>query len=754
MESAIPKAVFHHLLVAIFVYLSPSVPVYAQEVQAETTTADGRPVYRVPAAASAVRVDGVLDEEAWQGALALELRYEVQPGENVPPPVRTEVLLAYDESHLYVAFRARDPNSPAIRARLRDRDSLSLDDWVGVVLDTFNDERRGYFFQANPLGVQQDRVETPDASDRSWDAIWDSAGRVHAWGYAVEMAIPFNSLRFQRAGGDQVWGFDAVRSYPRSQGYLIGLFPRDRSNNCYLCQAVKLIGFAGATPGRNVEVAPTLTALRTDERAEAPHGDFEARGREAEVGVTVRWGLTPNMTLSATANPDFSQVEADALQLDVNQPFALSYPEKRPFFTESSDFFDTRLAAVYTRTMRDPAWGLKLTGKQGAGTIGAYVVRDELTNLIFPGSLSSSSTSLAIDSTASVFRYRHDTWNNSTVGLLLTDRQGSGYSNRVFGFDGDFRLTASDRLQVQFLGSRTRYPETVAAEFGQPSGDFDDTALEIFYYHSTRSWSWHFGYADFGRGFRADLGFIPRVDYRRLLAGLRYTWNGRPGAWWWLFTFGGGFDHLEDHDGDLVSSEATFWFYYRGALQSGVDLVGARYREAYGSGEFDMNYVSLKTWILPTANLYLMFDGIFDDRIDYANTRPGRRVRLSPYVSYAFGLHLRLSLRHTYERMGVDAGRLYTANISRASVRYQFSARAFLRSILQYVDYRYNSDIYTFKIDPIYRHLSTQILFSYKINPRTVLFLGYSDNHFGNQDYGLAQADRTFFVKLGYAWVL
>ncbi len=749
-----PRVGLNYPLIVVLIHLLLSVPLQAQEGPAETTTADGRPVYRVPIAASVVRVDGILDEEAWEKALALELRYEVQPGENVPPPVRTEVLLAYDESRLYVAFRARDPNPRAIRARLRDRDSLSLDDWVGVVLDTFNDERRNYLFQANPLGVQQDQVETMDASDRRWDAIWDSAGRIHSWGYAVEMAIPFNSLRFQRSGGDQVWGFDAVRSYPRSQGYLIGLFPRDRSNNCYLCQAVKLIGFAGATPGRDVEIAPTVTAVRTDERTELPHGDFEARDREAEVGVTVRWGLTPNMTLSATANPDFSQVEADTLQLDVNQPFALSYPEKRPFFTEASDFFDTRLTAVYTRTMRDPAWGLKLTGKEGANTIGAYVVRDELTNLIFPGSRSSSSTSLDIDSTASVFRYRLDIWNNSTVGLLLTDREGSGYFNRVFGFDGDFRLTATDRLQMQFLGSSTRYPDAVASEFGQPFDDFDDTALEIFYYHSTRSWSWYLGYSDFGRGFRADLGFIPRVDYRRMLAGLRYMWNGRPDDWWWLFSFGGGFDHLEDHNGDVVSSEAMFWFYYRGSMQSGVDLIGSRYREAYNGVEFDMNYLSLQTWILPTADLYLKLEGIFDDRIDYANTRAGRRIRLNPYVSYAFGLHLRLSLNHTYERMSVDAGRLYTANISRASVRYQFSARAFLRSILQYVDYRYSSELYTFPISPEYRHLSTQVLFSYKLNARTVLFVGYSDNHFGSHQFGLAQADRTFFIKLGYAWVL
>ncbi|MCP4547105.1 MAG: carbohydrate binding family 9 domain-containing protein [bacterium] len=205
---------------------------------------------------SEIRVDGVLDDELWQEALLLEPGYEVEPGENIPAPVGTEVLLAYGVTHLYVAFRAWDPDPSAISARLSDRDEIWDDDWVRIVLDTFNDERRTYNFACNPLGIQADLIDSPEGGGAAWDAIWDCAGRIHASGYVVEMAIPFSSLSFQRREREQIWGVDAVRSYPRDVAHEIGLFPRDRSNNCYMCQSEKLIGFAGASPGRAIELDP------------------------------------------------------------------------------------------------------------------------------------------------------------------------------------------------------------------------------------------------------------------------------------------------------------------------------------------------------------------------------------------------------------------------------------------------------------------------------------------------------------------
>jgi hypothetical protein len=156
----------------------------------------------------------------------------------------------------------------------------------------------------------------------------------------------------------------------------------------------------------------------------------------------------------------------------------------------------------------------------------------------------------------------------------------------------------------------------------------------------------------------------------------------------------------------------------------------------------------------PTGDVSLNLYTAFGDRIDYANTRPGDRIYISPYAGVNLGRHLRLSLDHTFERLTVDAGRLYTANISRLSAVYQLDVRTFFRSIVQYVDYRYNSEAYTYDQDPEFRRFFTQLLFSYKINPQTVLFLGYNDNYYGSHEYDLTRYDRTLFVKLGYALVL
>ena len=173
----------------------------------------------VTRATSEITIDGFVDEPAWNDALALELEFEVQPGENVPPPVRTQVLITYDEDRVLVAFRAFDPDPERIRARFRDRDHAWQDDWVGIVLDTFNDERRAYEFLCNPLGVQTDAINdnVNNRYDVAWDAIWESAGRLTDLGYEVEIAIPFNQLRFQNIDGPQVWGVDAIRSYPRGE---------------------------------------------------------------------------------------------------------------------------------------------------------------------------------------------------------------------------------------------------------------------------------------------------------------------------------------------------------------------------------------------------------------------------------------------------------------------------------------------------------------------------------------------------------
>lgn len=709
--------------------------------------------YVVPRTAQDMDMNAILDEAAWGEALVLELNYEVEPGENCTPPVRTEVLLTYDESHLYAGFRCFDPDPSAVCANLSDRDHIgSGDDWVGIILDTFNDQRRSFDLLVNALGVQEDFIES-ESGGASWDGIWESAGRVTDWGYAVEMAVPFNQLRFQRADIPQIWGFDAVRSYPRSQRHHIGAFPRDRSNNCYLCQAIKIQGFEGVSPGKNIEVSPTVTATRTDVRPHFPAGDLELEHEDAEAGVTARWGITPNLTFLGTVNPDFSQVEADAMQLDVNEPFALSYSERRPFFTEGADFFSTLKWATYTRSIRDPIWGGKVSGKENRNTVGAYVVRDELTNLVFPGSQGSSGASLDMESTASVVRYKRDVASSSALGVLVTDREGDDYSNRLLGADCDLRLTRTDQIQLQIMTSSTDYPDSLASQFGQPDGKFTDEFIAFEYDHNSRNVYWWLDYDQVGSEFRADLGFIPRVGFRNVEGGIFFRRYPEQPTWWWLFQAGTEVNYYEDQDGNLLDRGGTIWLSYAGAHRSDAYTAAYRYTEAYGAVEFDLTFYHASGSLRPNADLYLSLAVDFGDRIDYANGRKGERLRFSPYAEYDVNKHLHMEFDHVYERLDVKGGRLYTANITQLSLVYQFNIEMLFRAILQYEDYDYHPERYAFEVPPEVKHFFSQLLFSYKVNPRTVLYLGYSGDHFGDHEVELTQANRTFFAKLGYAWV-
>src|SRR5262245_29801101 len=234
------------------------------------------PPLRVPRAAAPIHVDGVLDEPAWAAALELTLDYETYPGDNVAAPVRTECRILYDDRNLYLGFRAADPEPGAIRSFLADRDALPGDeDQVQFVLDTFDDQRRAYVFAVSPRGVQWDAIASEVGGaglsyDSSWDAPWSARARIDGQGYVVEIAVPFASLRFPRGGGEQTWGLHLMRYQPRSVVRQLSLRRIDRSNNCLLCQEAKIAGFEGIVTGRNLEIVPTLTATRADERLPFP----------------------------------------------------------------------------------------------------------------------------------------------------------------------------------------------------------------------------------------------------------------------------------------------------------------------------------------------------------------------------------------------------------------------------------------------------------------------------------------------------
>lgn len=717
--------------------------------------------YRVEPTAEPIRIDAVLDEAAWSSAEPMEFDAETFPGQNIAPPVRTVGYMTYDANRLYVAFRAFDPNPEQIRAHLSDRDSAYRDDFVGVVLDTFNDNRRAFEFFVNPFGVQMDLIQddTNRNEDDSWDAIWDSAGRITDDGYIVEMAIPFTSLRFPRTDEEQTWGVDMVRIYPRSVRRRLGLQGQDPNRNCYLCQSSRITGFRGITPGRDLELDPTLTAQQTSTRASFPGGPLDSGDAKVDAGLTARWGITPNLTLNAALNPDFSQVEADAVQLDINNQFALFFNEKRPFFLEGSDFFSGPLPVVYTRSVADPEYGLKVTGRFGESTIGAYVARDEVTNLIIPGSQGSSFTSLAQENVSSAFRYRYNVGETSSVGAILTTRDGSDYLNHVYGLDGTFRVSSRDTITAQILGSQTEYPDLIASRFGQDTGSPGGLAGRIRYQHNSRTWNWGARYQDIGSEFRADSGFMPQVGFRLGAAGIEYNGWGEKGKTWYTRWFvGGDYDRSEEQSGELLEEEIETWAGIAGPMQSFFRIgVGDRDRR-YNGVTFDEQFLHWHTEVRPTGDFFVYLNGTFADQIDFANTRPGERFRLGGGVRWNIGIRTNVDLDHSYEDLDVDGGRLFAAEVTQLKAVYQFNLRTFVRGLLQYTDVTRNPDLYLYRqVSSRSQRLFPQLLFSYKLNPQTVFFAGYSGTSVGGDmegiDVGLTEADRTFFVKLGYAWL-
>jgi hypothetical protein len=716
----------------------------------------------LPQVGGEIVVDGYLDEAAWSEAVQVELAYETNPGENLPARVKTVAYLMEDGTNLFIGFAASDPDPSAIRAYLRDRDSAYDDDFVGIVIDTYNDNRRAFEFFSNPLGVQMDLTNNEAAQggqfgkeDDSWDAIWDSAGIINEDGYAVEMKIPLTQLRFPASEGLKTWGFDVTRTYPRGKRYQFSSVPQERGANCYLCQIGEFSGLADAKPGRDFEIVPTVTASHS-ESSDDPGIDPMLTTTESEAGVSLRWGITPDLTANLAINPDFSQIEADTAQLAVNNRFALFFPERRPFFLEGADYFSTPIRAVFTRTISDPDVGAKLSGKRGDNTFGLIAAQDAITNLLFPGQFGSDSTTIERSHTAFIGRYSRGFGNTSSVGGVLTVRDGDGYHNHVAGLDARWRINDQHTLSAQYLESETEYPEDVAEEFEQPDGVFDGNAALLRYEFDSRNWFGGLRYTDVTEGFRADSGFLSRVGTSKFRVDGGHVWHGEDGGWWNRIRLRTDYsiDHLED--GSFTEKEVGMRLGIGGPLQSWTQVSFETGSEFENGVMFDKQKMGFYFEMSPASGLNLSVFAKVGDEIDYDNTRLGDEVFFEPSVRWNINRNFLLDLRSIFARLDTKEGeKIFDASVIDARLTWQFSVRSFLRVTLQQSETSRNPDVYEDEIDAESKDVGRQLLYSYKINPQTVFFLGYADQYI-DEDYldGLTASDRSVFMKIGYAWSL
>jgi hypothetical protein len=716
---------------------------------------DGIPV--VPRTDGTIRVDGVLDEPFWADALTFELNIETNPRENEPAPVRTTAYLIEDGSRLLVAFHARDPDPTAIRAYLRDRDSGLDDDSVGIVIDTFNDERRAFEFFVNALGVQTDRIndDVNGNTDSSWDAIWDSAGRITDDGYIVEFAIPFSQLRFPSTDTPQTWGIDLIRFYPRENRRRLSINPQERGRNCYLCQTTRVRGFADARPGRGLEIVPSLTASRI-QRYDNVTERLSKADTDSDVGVNVRWGITPNLTANFALNPDFSQVEADQAQLTVNNPFAISFPERRPFFLEGADYFDTPINAVFTRTVVNPDIGAKLTGRSGNNTFGLFAANDSLTTLLLPGPQRSSMAGLERSNRTFVGRYSRGFGDASTIGFLTTLRSGDDYHNRVTGIDGRLRLTDSHNIRFQYLHSDTAYPDEIVTAYGQPQDSFTGSASRVQYNYNTRQWNASFNRFATDEGFRADSGFIGRVGVEQLNANIERVWHGGGARVWNQLRTGMQNSRTVENGGQLLERNTQLFFIFNGPLQSFM-RTGLIMRQQYWAGElFDAQGIFAFGQVRPIGGLSVGTAVRRSEQVDFANARIADEVMFEPSLEWNANRNLLIRLQHTSQRFtGKEGPMIFDAQLTDLRMTWQFSVRSFVRLTMQRQRVERNPDMYVFPgVEPRTESFGSQLLYSYKLNPQTVVFAGYSGNLREDSTFrSLTETDRVFFIKMSYAWI-
>jgi len=701
-------------------------------------------------------IDGLLDEVAWQHATRIEINKETRPGENVAAKVQTTAYLLEDGEYLYVAFDARDPDPDLIRAYLRDRDSAWDDDFVGIVIDSYGDERRAFEFFANALGVQMDLTndDINQNEDSSWDAIWDSVGRINETGYVVEMQIPLNQLRFPHVDGKKSWGIDLLRFYPRDHRYRFSNNSLDRNINCYLCQMQEIRGLEGVEPGRDLEIVPTLTASQSSTTDDPGVEPLTSGSSDVDLGVSVRWGITQDTTINLAINPDFSQVEADAAQLDVNNQFALFFEEKRPFFLEGADYFSTPIRAVFTRSVADPSVGAKLTGKRGKHTYGLFSTEDNVTNLIFPGAFGSDSESLSLKNTSVVGRYSLSFGRASSIGALYTGREGDGYHNHVGGLDMRWKVNDQHNLQVQYLRSSTEYPDSVAAEFEQPTGSFDGDAAHIGYSYDSRNWFGYLRHQGYSSDFRADSGFVPQVDTHREVIGLGRIWHGEEDDWYSQIRLNGDWDITHDDDGRLLEREVEFEAAVQGPMQSYFEIGGFTRDLLFDDILFKENKMRLYGQFQPRGGVRIGLGARIGDQVDFANSRIGDESRVSPFFNWNINRHLLLRYDASFVSLDTkDGAKIFDAAVHDVRLTWQFSVRSFLRLTTQFQDVERNPDVYTDTVDARSRDVGRQLLYSYKLNPQTVFFVGYSDALVDDDQLdSLTASDRTWFMKLGYAW--
>jgi hypothetical protein len=688
-------------------------------------------------------IDGKLDDPVWQKATRFDNFITFKPDFGKPTSEQTTIMMTYDRKFIYFAFDCQDSEPSKIKASMAKRDSIDMDDWIGVVLDTFGDLQGGYLFEVNPLGVQMDgKINADGNGDASFDTVWESKALIHGQGYSAEMAIPFKSLRYpfkkKITMGLLVSRFIGRKSEQTS-------FPELNPEGGAIMTQAQKIELTDVKFERPVEFIPAMTF---DQGSSHSEGAMNSTGKNTDFSLTGKLGLTSNMTLDATYNPDFSQVETDAGQIDVNLRYSIYYPEKRPFFLEGMENFafatameaNTVGAIVYTRSITDPLLGVKLTGKIGnQNVISGIFALDE-----YPGNLAAEDGDLDLagrNASFSILRYKRQMSQDNYIGAFFTNRSFAGDTNSVGGIDGRWRLNNTSFFEYSFFESFSRAMEAAQGEQGH--------SLGLRYNFSNRHWNVDLGFFDLSSDFRIDSGCVTRTGITMVPACVIYTFFPKSkffqkiDTFWWSY-------HLLDKHSDLFETYNHLVLRLSMPRQSQVRFDVILGNEVYADQRFSLSGWRVRGWTQVFKQLYLEGGFRHSKRIYYDAESPfqGRGVTADLFLLFQPFDKLSTSIGVSYTDFyrSSNSEKIYDYMIWRSRTTFQLNRFLFFRAIIEYNKY--------------WEKISADLLASFTYIPGTVIYLGYGsineklrwrDNEYVPADDYL-QTRKSFFFKASYLW--
>ena len=691
-------------------------------------------------------IDGRLDDAVWREAPSLSAFKTFIPDFGREPSEKTAAYMAYDAENLYFAFKCYDREPDKIKAAVASRDSIRSDDFICINLDTFNDQQALSAFYVNPLGIQTDSRWASGKEDFSADFVWESAGRIDADGYTIELRVPFKSIRYAGKKRVEMSIFFERRISRRSEH---GSYPAlDPARGYFFLTQMMPLELEDIKQYTLLEVLPAFTFGRTQEANESTQGEL-VRNEDLDIddlSLTGKYGITSQLILDGTWNPDFSQVEADAGQVDVNLRYDLYFPEKRPFFLEGSEMFqlagaseaDPLLAVVHTRTIVDPRVGFKLSGKVGKkDTVASIFALDESPSGE-PGYEPGGDRYAGF----TVLRYRRAVAGDGYLGAFYTGREYSGGSNRVAGADGQFRLSKSSMLGFHGFGSWTRTGMDVAAAEGH--------ALGLDYLYDTRNMGLSLVLYDISNDFQTDTGYLTRQGVAGLQASVSPRFYPKSRFFRKIMPTLSA-SAVKDLPSGLFETNDTLGVVVLLPGNTSATFLGRYSTEVFLGRRFDTGGFLIGSQSQVTKELYLRGQYFRGNSIRYvADPYQGTGNLLSGIVTYKpsekFDLTASLTYSDFYRQSNGEKEYEYT--IGRGRLTYQMNKYLFFRGIVEYNSFR--------------RELLTDLLASFTYIPGTVIQLGYGsiydkvewvDGEYREANRFL-EMKRGLFFKASYLWRL